>query len=146
MAAVYGVGNTVADLFYSREGCFSVLLILTHYLGTEEVTQMGTILPFLCLSFPQMPPTPISLCSHHPSPFTESPSFSPIYIFFLLYPSLSSFPDAITNTEFLVLQALACSLQLETRGQPSAWKTTGHFTNTGLNPTLSKTAVKVSIV
>lgn len=82
LAAVYGVGNTVADLFYSKEGCFLVALILTHYLGTEEDAQIGTILPFLCLCLPQMPPTPIPSCSLHSSPCTESSPSSLIYTLF----------------------------------------------------------------
>lgn len=100
------------------------------------------------ISLPVFPPNaPYShLFLFSSSLLPKSPSSSPVYIFFLLYPSLSSFPDAITNRDFLVLQAFACYLQLETHGQPSAWKTIGHFTNTGLNPTLPKSVVKASMV
>lgn len=121
LAAVYGVGNTVADLFYSKEGCFLVALILTHYLGTEEDTQIGTILPFLCLCLPQMPPTPIPSCSLHSSPCTLSPllplSFIPCFFNLSFIFSQCNYMDRVfSSPRFCILSstgALCPALCLE---------------------------------
>lgn len=140
MAAVYGVGNTVADLFYSKEGCFLVALILTHYLETEEDAQIGTILPFLCLCLPQMLPTPIPSCSLHSTACTES-SLSDLYLvslaLSLIFSQCNYMDGVFSSPRFFILTptgALSPALCLE--NHTSVLRE--------LNPALPKTEVKIS--